>query len=144
MIAFELKCFIIDFWGFFTCILNWHLFNANSLFYTRARICFYNLLIYEYIPLLQYFYLLVQDFFLFFTLLLLFEWDTNPVLDFEFCLFLCFHYYIAFKEFSSNYEKAMKSVQKKETYFLFQKSYFWAWFQKIYFGNLLGGTQCLH
>lgn len=52
---------------FFCCfyhILNLHLFNANSLFYSGGRICCCSLLIYESLSV-QYFHLLVQAFIIF-------------------------------------------------------------------------------
>lgn len=61
------------------CILNLHLFNANSLFYPGARICYCSLLIYEYLSVTVFSSLGTGFCFLFFTLLLLFEWDTNHI-----------------------------------------------------------------
>lgn len=52
---------------FFCCfyhILNLHLFNANSLFYSGGRICCCSLLIYESLSV-QNFHLLVQAFIIF-------------------------------------------------------------------------------
>lgn len=58
----EIKCIIIDFfcWSFLLHFKSTYF--SCSLFCTRARICYCNLLTYEYIPLLQYFQLLLQIF----------------------------------------------------------------------------------
>lgn len=61
------------------CILNLLLFNANSLFYPGARICYCSLLMYEYLSVTVFSSLGTGFCFLFFILLLLFEWETNHI-----------------------------------------------------------------